>query len=116
MSLRRALAFGAFGLGATGPVIHFWTSLLAQQGWAQRNTLLRTAVDRLVFHPPFQYYSFFVLVGILMGKDPLDKVLRDTNVIIFGVVQKAFLFWPPAMYLIFKKSPPQYRTTPFSAT
>ena len=107
VSMRRALAFGAFGLGVTGPVIHFWTSWLAQQGWAQRNTLLRTAVDRLVFHPPFQY-SFFVLVGILMGKDPLDKVLRDTNGIIFGVVKKALLFWPPAMFLIFKKSPPQY--------
>jgi inosine/xanthosine triphosphatase len=107
VSLRRALAFGAFGLGVTGPVIHFWTAWLAQQRWAQRSTLLRTAVDRLAFHPPFQY-SFFVLVGILMGKDPLDKVLRDTNGIIVGVVKRALVFWPPAMYLIFKKSPPQY--------
>lgn len=107
ISLRRAFAFAVFGLGVTGPVIHTWTSWLAQQNWARRNNLLRTAVDRLVFHPPFQY-SFFVLVGILMGKDPLDKVLRDTNGIIFGVIKKALLFWPPAMYLIFKHSPHQY--------
>ena len=93
VSLRRAMAFATFGLVATGPLIHAWTSWLAQQKWAQRNTLLRTVVDRLVFHPPFQY-SFFVVVGILMGKDPLDKVLRNTNGIIFGVVKKALCSGP----------------------
>ena len=107
VSVRRALAFGAFGLCMTGPVVHYWTSWLALQPWARANTYLRTAVDRLVFHPPFQY-SFFVFVGIFMGKEPLDVVMRNTNAMIAGVIQRALVFWPPAMFLIFKHAKPRY--------
>ena len=62
-----------------------------------------------MFHPPFQY-SFFVFTMVMQGKISLESALVNTNGIIFGVVKKALMFWPPMMYMIFNYSPVQYQS------
>ena len=102
ISWRKVIAFGLFGEFGTGPIIHFWTSWLAKNG--PKNVFMKTLVDRLLFHPPFQY-SFLLFVALFQGNVSLDKALQNTNSIIGGVVRKALIFWPPAMYFIFNKLP-----------
>ena len=58
-------------------------------------------MDRLVFHPPFQY-AFFVFTMVMQGKMSLESALVNTNGIIFGVVKKALMFWPSIIFGVVK--------------
>ena len=106
-SYRKVFAYGLFGQLCTGPIIHYWTTWMARSG--PKNIFLKTIMDRLVFHPPFQY-AFFVFTMVMQGKISLESALVNTNGIIFGVVKKALMFWPPMMYMIFNYSPVQYQS------
>ena len=105
-SWRKVLAFGAFGEFFTGPIIHYWTSWLLPTIMKSigPNVLVKTLIDRLLFHPPFQYF-FLVFVSLLQGKVSMDTAMANTNVIFAGVIRKALIFWPPLMYIIFNKLP-----------
>jgi inosine/xanthosine triphosphatase len=105
---RRIFAFGLFGFVGTGPIIHYWTKFLASKEIFKKSTLLKTIVDRLLFHPPFQYL-FFIFVALVQGKVSMDVAMQNTNGIIVGVVKKALMFWPPMMYMIFNKLPVEYQ-------
>eukprot|EP00505_MAST-04D_sp_SCG-Rhode-Island_P002761 Stramenopile-MAST_4_protein_2761 len=100
---RRMLAFSAFGIFGTGPMVHYWLEWL--QAYGPSNMFLRVAMDRLVFHPPFQYF-FLVCVGFLEGKG-LRAVVRETNAIFPAVIASALKFWPAVMFAIFKLIPPE---------
>ena len=106
---RRIGAFGVFGGVATGPIIHYWTKFLASQAVFKKNVLFKTLVDRLLFHPPFQYF-FFIFTALLEGKVSMNTAIQNTNGIFIGVIKKALMFWPPMMYMIFNKLPIQYQS------
>jgi len=106
ISWRKVMAFGAFGELFTGPIIHYWTSWLLPNIMKSigPNVFIKTLIDRLLFHPPFQYL-FLVFISLFQGKVSVDTAIKNTNMIFGGVIRKALIFWPPAMYIIFNKLP-----------
>ena len=98
---RRFLAFGLFGLLGTGPIIHYWLKVLRSYG--PSNIYLQVAIDRLAFHPPFQYL-FFLSVGMMEGRG-FRSVIEETNKSFSSVILNALKFWPPVMFLNLKFIP-----------
>ena len=103
---RRVFAYGLFGLVCTGPAVHAWFNILAKFG--PKNILLKVAVDRTVFHVPFQYF-FFLFVGAVEGRQSFAAVRRHADKIIWPVMLKAWQFWPFVMLFSFRYVPIELR-------
>jgi Mpv17 / PMP22 family len=102
----RLLKYSVVGGFLVGPVLHYWYGFVGVRipGNTLRVTLMRLAIDQLVFSPCFT--ACFVASLTIMNREP---VMQKLNQDLFHIVQAGWVVWTPMMFINFKFVPSKYQ-------
>lgn len=114
VDLGRLLSFAAIGLLLVGPSLHIWYGLLPRliPVPGDKGTLLRLALDQLIF-APLSLASFFAIVMTLEGKS--DLIVAKLKKDLAPTVIAQWKLWIPFQFANFKFVPSSLQVATASA-